>query len=371
LVCSLGQASEMVIAHVIDSLEVGGAEMVVATLSRIQVTAGHVVEVHCLIKAGALAGELEADGIRVVVHGAVKSAALAWSVFRAFRRSRPEVVHCHNKMATVHAAAVARLTGARVVSTRHGMAAPPYRLRKELKFWVNAAVFCDRVVAVCEVARLNMIAGAGAVAHNVVTIRNGAYPSHASGNSNLSKRGFTLVSVGRLVAAKNYETLLRAVAAARGRVPDLALWIVGDGDDAASLKSLAADLGLASDVRFVGARGDVGHWLRAAHVFVLSSVSEGLPISVLEAMAAGLPAILTDVGGMPEVVELSGAGRTVPPRDVQKLAAAIVELSERRHELEELGRRAASCYRRYFTPERMAGEYLALYQRCLLRRAEG
>ncbi len=98
---------------------------------------------------------------------------------------------------------------------------------------------------------------------------------------------------------------------------------------------------------------------------MLSSTSEGMPISLLEAMAAGLPAIVTDVGAMPELVALSGAGRTVPPRSVSSLAHAIVEFANRRRELPALGERASRCYHTYFTPDRMAGEYLALYRSCL------
>src|SRR5262245_26574487 len=168
----------MVIAHVIDSLEVGGAETVVAAMSRLHSEAGHAVEVHCLMERGILAEQLEAQSVRVYVHGPGPTRSVIRKLYRCFQHSRPEVVHCHNKTATIYAAAIARLVGARVVvSTRHGLAAPPYRLRHELKFWLTAAVFCDRVVAVCETARRNMMAGTRLAARNVVTIRNGAYPS--------------------------------------------------------------------------------------------------------------------------------------------------------------------------------------------------
>jgi glycosyltransferase involved in cell wall biosynthesis len=356
----------MVIAHVIDSLEVGGAETVVAALCRSHAAAGHRVEVHCLMTAGPLAAELEQEGVPVYVHATSGSPRrLAWKLFRAFRRSRPDVVHCHNKTATISAAAAARLTGARaIVSTRHGMASP-FRLRYELKFWITVAVLCDRVVAVCDTARRNMTTGARPVAHKVVTIRNGAYPPRVGGEQTVATRGFTLVSVGRLVRAKNFDMLIRAVAVARVAVPDLDLWIVGGGAEGPVLRELCAELNLASVVRFWGERRDVGSWLRAADVFVLSSTSEGLPISVLEAMAAGLPAIVTDVGGLPELVALSGAGTTVPVHDVDSLARAIVDYANRRHELAALGERASDCYRAYFTPDRMAGEYLALYRACL------
>lgn len=356
----------MVIAHVIDSLEVGGAETVVAALCRSHRAAGHHVEVHCLTMGGRLAAELEEEGVPVFVHGATTGWISAYRLLRAFRQSRPDVVHCHNKTATIQAAAAARLTGARaIVSTRHGMTPLPFRIRNELKFWITAAALCDRVVAVCETARRNMTLGARPVAHKLVTIRNGAYPPRIVGEYRVAKRGFTLVSVGRLVRGKNFETLLRAVAMARAVVPDLALWIVGAGAEGAALRRLCAELGLVSAVRFCGERRDVGNWLRAADVFVLSSVSEGLPISMLEAMAAGLPAIVTEVGGLPELVALSGAGTTVPAGSVECLARAIVEFATRRHELTALGERASSCYRDHFTPDRMARDYLALYSACL------
>jgi len=95
---------------------------------------------------------------------------------------------------------------------------------------------------------------------------------------------------------------------------------------------------------------------------VLPSVSEGLPISILEAMAAGLPAIVTDVGGMPEVLSLSGAGKVVPVGKVDLLAQAITEFASRRRDLKELGQKARSCYLEHFLPERMAEEYLNLYR---------
>lgn len=357
----------MLISHVIDSLEVGGAEAVVAALGRLQAARGHSVEVHCLLHAGALADQLSAEGIAVHVQPAGGTLRRVSNLYRAFKMSRPAVVHCHNKSATVHAAAAARLAGVKaIISTRHGMARPPYRLRKELKFWVTSALFCSRVVAVCETARVNMRSGAGIAARNVVTIRNGAFPSAMNGSGEPERgRGFTLIAVGRLAPAKSYDTLLRGVALAKRTVPDLTLLLVGDGDEASSLKQLSADLGLDGIVQFCGERDDVGAWLRRADVFVMSSISEGLPISILEAMAAGLPSIVTDVGGMPEVVQLSGAGKIVPPRSPETLAAAIVEFAEQRTTLGEIGRRASECYQRHFTPQRMAEDYMNLYRTCL------
>src|SRR5262245_60129259 len=356
----------MVIAHVIDSLEIGGAEMVVTALCRSHAAAGHRVEVHCLFTGGPLASELARDGVAVYVHASDSALASAWNLFRAFQRSRPDIVHCHNKAATSRAAGAARLTGARaIISTRHGIGPSPFRLRTELKFWITAAVLCDRVVTVCDAARHNMAAAVRLVAHKVVTIPNGASPARDGSEPIAAKRGFTVVSVGRLTRVKGFDTLLRAVAAARASVPDLSVWIVGGGSEAAALRQLCSDLELGSVVQFCGERREVGNWLRAADVFVLSSTSEGLPISMLEAMAAGLPAIVTEVGALPELVELSGAGHTVPAGSVDGLARAIVDFASRRQQLAALGERASRCYRARFTPDRMAADYLTLYQTCL------
>src|SRR5262245_12597391 len=220
----------MVIAHVIDSLEIGGAEMVVTALCRSQAAAGHRVEVHCLFNGGPLAAELAREGVPVYVHASGGALSSAWTLSRAFQRSRPDIVHCHNKAATNRAAAAARLTGARaIISTRHGVGPSPFRLRTELGFWMTAAVLCDRVVTVCDAARHNMAAAARLVAHKVVTIPNGAHPPRDGGEPIAATRGFTLVSVGRLTRVKGFDTLLRAAAVARAAVPDLNVWIVGDG----------------------------------------------------------------------------------------------------------------------------------------------
>jgi glycosyltransferase involved in cell wall biosynthesis len=359
----------MRIAHVIDSMEPGGAETVVAALCQLHAAAGHQVSVHCLFQAGALAEKLAADGFPIFVQGYQATGRLVWRLYREFRRTRPDVVHCHNKAATVHAAPVARMAGVPAVfSTRHGMAAPPYRLRKDFKYWVCAAFFCSRVVAVCETARRNMSRHAGALARRLTTIRNGAFPAGASGDRVVTcGDGFKLVTVGRLAPAKDYAGLLRSVAMALPHVSDLQLWIVGDGPEAPSLKALVTELGIEQSVRFFGEQGTVGDWLHRADVFVLSSVSEGLPISILEAMAAGLPAIVTDAGGMPEVLSLSRAGKVVPAGKVDLLAQAITEFSSRRRELSELGQRARCCYLEHFQPQRMAEEYLNLYRSGLSR----
>jgi glycosyltransferase involved in cell wall biosynthesis len=180
----------------------------------------------------------------------------------------------------------------------------------------------------------------------------------------IRKSGFTLINVARLNWKKNQACLLRAVALASREIPDLCLWLVGDGAEAGALRQLAGELGIADRVHFAGERKDVGDWLAQADLFVLSSLTEGLPISLLEAMAAGLPFVVTNVGAMPEVAELSGAGTVVEANRPEPLAAAIVQSARNRSQLSEMAARARRSYEQHFTPDRMVAAYSTLYEEC-------
>jgi glycosyltransferase involved in cell wall biosynthesis len=155
--------------------------------------------------------------------------------------------------------------------------------------------------------------------------------------------------------------LLKAFAIAKAQIPDLQLWIVGGGNLRAKLESMAGRLELNGSVTFFGEQEDVSPFLVAADLFILSSASEGIPVSLLEALAAGLPAVVTSVGGMSEVARLSDATITAPPSNPAALAAAIVKMAQSRDQLPRLGKLARECYTANFTLERMANEYVALY----------
>jgi glycosyltransferase involved in cell wall biosynthesis len=227
----------------------------------------------------------------------------------------------------------------------------------EGQFWL-AARSTKRVVAVCQTAEHNLAAGPLAAPAKLLTIKNGASPARWDETSEIiPKKGFTAVTVARLAPPKDHATLLEAMT----HVPDIHLWIVGDGPLSGALRTGAASLGLEGRVTFLGEPRSVGAYLAAADVFVLSSLSEGIPISLLEAMASGLPAVVTAVGGMEEVIKLSLAGILVPPRTPQALAQALQEYAQKPAKRADHARLARLCYERHFTFERMAEQYMNLY----------
>jgi glycosyltransferase involved in cell wall biosynthesis len=169
--------------------------------------------------------------------------------------------------------------------------------------------------------------------------------------------GPLLVAVGNLYPVKDHATLLRAAAS-----PPLArVAIAGRGSEEASLKRLAGELGIADRVHLLGLRDDIDRVLLAADVFVQPSRSEGLPLSILEAMGAGLPVVATAVGGIPEAVVAGKTGALVPAGDPAALAEALrclLERPDRGHALGCAGRTRAA---EEFSIAAMVDRYQVLY----------
>ena len=354
------RTSPLRIAHVVDSMEMGGAEKLTGTLCRLQRDRGHTASVHCLYLVGVLGEELQAEGFEVILHHPGSFFHLMRRLYRAFRRSHPDVVHCQNATAAIVAALPARLAGVKtVIVTRHGLVKPPYQLRRELKFAL-ASRWCDWIVGVCESTRTNLLAAPFAARDKIIHIYNGALAADIRAVPR-PKTGFTLLHVGRLAPTKDHATLLRAFALTRAHHRDVQLWVVGDGPLESSLRELSKKLGLSDCVTFFGEQANVSPFMLGADLFVISSVTEGLPVSLLEAMSVGLPAVATDVGGMGEIARLSGAIKLVPSSDPEGLAGALCDAVARRQELPKMGRLASRCYEQYFKPERMLDEYMSLY----------
>jgi len=347
-------------------MDIGGAEMMVQSLCREHRAQGHDLSVHCLYACGVLGDALRDEGIPVVTYGPGRYEQLAGRMYRAFRRLRPEVVHCHNVVASVVGAIPGRMAGARtVICTRHGIVSRPRNLRRQGLFWL-AARSADRVVAVCDRAQENLARATFAQPGKLVTIWNGAAPAPVVGidpaQEARSEDTLNIITVARLGPPKDHLTLVRALKAASERVPGLRLLIVGDGPNEPAIRQLAERLQIAHIVQFLGARHDVGDWLSRADVFVLSSLSEGVPISLLEAMASGLPCVVSDVGGMREIVEMGDAGTVVAPGDVDGLADAIIDYAVNRTKLRQQGDNARSAYATHYTLQRMAASYMVLYR---------
>jgi glycosyltransferase involved in cell wall biosynthesis len=323
---------------------------------------------------GPLRDGARAAGVRFVRLRHVRRRLSLWrdvlgllELLAVMRREHPHIVHVNSAKAAALGRLAAWLAGVPVrIYTVHGWAFLAHRRpASTLYLWGERLLRPLTTVTVCvaESERRAGLAARACDARTTVVIRNGVDPAAvrvAGGGSTPP----LLVTVGRLQAPKDAVTLVHALAVVR--VPFEAM-IVGDGPDRAALEEEVRRLGLERIVELAGGRDDVAELLATADVFVLSSRSEGLPVSILEAMAAGLPVVATSVGGVPEVVVDGDTGLLVPPGDPSSLAAAIERLladpALRRH-LGEAGRRRIT---EHFDLASVQRAHLDLYRRALTR----
>lgn len=305
-------------------------------------------------------------------------------LWRALRKLKPDLVQTYN-MGTLDMAPVVRAAGVRwLVHAEHGRdASDPEgknRRHQRLRRWLEPLI--ARYVAVSPDLLAWLVDKVGISPAKALLIPNGIDLAPYRGARSGSRRrgelaafapaGTVLIGhVARLDKVKDQAGLLSAFKRLQEQSvrADCRLVIAGEGPERAELEARIAQLGLGESVRLLGNRSDVPELLAACDVFVLSSIAEGMPITLLEAMAAGLPVVATDVGGVASVVEAGVTGTLVPAGDPKALAGALAgyvndEPLRRRHG--DAGR--ARAFAR-FGLDTMTASYTALYDQLLGRRA--
>jgi glycosyltransferase involved in cell wall biosynthesis len=281
-----------------------------------------------------------------------------------------EIFHCHAGVGWEghHGIYAARL-GMQVpvvVRTEH----LPYLLTEPMQQdeYRRMADLTDCLICVSEEARATYLE-AGIPEEKLRVVHNGvalAAPERTRAKMRdflaIPQHAPVVITIGRLTEQKGHAFLLDAIPAVLEQVPDAIFLWVGEGDLEETLRGQVHASGLQGAVRFLGHRKDVPDLLAAADLFVLPSLFEGLPLSVLEAMAAGLPVIGTHCCGTSEAVQDGITGRLVAPRDAQSLGAVILELLTQPHLASRwgaAGQQRAACK---FSVPRMVSATAAIYQ---------
>lgn len=365
------------VTAVIKGLGPGGAERLLVEFAG--VAAQHGVEltvVSVLRQKQHLIPDLEALGIPVHCLGVTRLRELRWIVrmIRALRSSRPSVVHIHSPALTpvVRLAAHLRLLGLRrprLVTTEHNRWPSYHRVSRVAN--ALTAYLDDATVAVTDEVRKSM--RPRALASRATTIRHGIDIAAARAFSGrrdslrtewgIDQDAVVVATVANYRKQKNYPVLLEACALATARDPQLRFVVVGQGPGAREVEALHAALGLGDRMLLLGYRPDAIAVLSAADIFTLSSDYEGLPVSLMEALALGLAVVCTDVGGISETIDASN-GRLVPPADPEALANALVSVASDRQLLASL-RAGAAALGETFDVHRSAEELVALYRRLI------
>jgi glycosyltransferase involved in cell wall biosynthesis len=373
----------MRVLHVIEAMHRGGAESLV--VEHVRRAAPDVESFVCALNRGGPAlEEARAHGAEVEVlrdPGGPAGVARLTGLIRLARQlgqRRIDVVNGHNPTGALYgtlAAALARFPV--VVRTEHSIHYPGRHsvFYPPLERWMTgraAAVIC-----VCDAVRASHADRLPGLSDRFVTIANGIGAAPAVRPRAETRRALgiadeepLILTVGSLTPQKSQHDLIDAMSEVRRALPAARLAIAGEGPRRDLLERRIGDRDLGRAVQLLGPRADVADLMSAADLFVLPSEREGLSITLLEAMRAGLPAVATAIGGNGEAVEAGVTGELVPPHDVAACATAIIRL------LGDAGRRTAmGCAARArwgarFTADRMVAETEALYRKALGLRAD-
>lgn len=348
------------VAHVALQLDTGGLERLLVDFARHADRSRFDLEFISLTTRGRMADQIESLGWPVHALGLQPGVrpAMVFRLAREFRSRGVHIVHTHNTRPMLYAALAARLAGvAGVVHTRHGQrwgaSARHHGLFRLASHCVNRMV-CVSQESAARTAR------EGVARSRIRTIWNGVDTAVHEGHGPVSTG--PIVFVGRLSREKNVAVLLRALPLLLERRPATRLIIAGDGPCRSELERLTEDLSLTACVTFVGEVPTPTHVMRNASLFVLPSLSEGLPITVLEAMAHGLPVVATSVGGVAEVVVDGETGFLVRSGHEKELAAAILKVLGDPCQARQLGRAGRARIETHFDIRRMVADYESQYR---------
>ena len=347
------------VVHVTPGLEVGGLEKLLVEFARHADRRWFHLHFVSLSNPGLLAGDIQALGWPVTALEQPQGLrpSLIVRLARLVRQLRADIVHTHDDRANIYGAPAARLAGVPVVlHTRHHQGS---QLTPRQRWLIRAVSLADsRFVCISHdsarwAARQGIPRGKLRVVHNGIDTDRFAFTGP-------DPAGYA-VFVGRLVPEKDISTLLQAVALVACTLPDFRLLIAGDGPERGSLQQRTEQLGLGERVAFLGNVREVPALLARARLFVLSSLTEGISLTLLEAMARGLPVVATCVGGNPEVVADGQTGLLVPARDPLAMADRIRQLWLDPSHAAALGLAGRMRVLEYFDIRQMVARYEQLY----------
>lgn len=362
----------MRVVHVVLSLWPGGTEQLVVELCRRSADQFQPV-VCCLDDHGSWGTDLARRGTEVIALQRRPGfrPSLGYQIARVAARYNAQILHCHHYSPFVYGR-LAKLVkpGLQVIFTEHGRFndGPPLARRKAVNPWL--ARIPGPIYAVSAALREHMLAE-GYPADRVSVIHNGIDLGSAPGDVErrraratlgASDDTFLVGTAARLDPVKDLPSLIAAFASLRHAQPHARLVIAGEGPERARLEQQIAELGLGADISLLGHRDDVRTLMPGFDLYVNSSISEGISVTILEAMAACVPVIATHVGGNPEIVADGGNGLLVPARSPLQLAAAMRRLADAPAMRQSFAREGRQTVERNFRIDQMVDRYAQVYR---------
>lgn len=362
------------ILYLFVTLPIGGAEEHLLTVIRnLDLTSYHPT-VCCIREKGTIGEEIERIGFTVISlnrRSKFPDVRILNDILRIIRTKNIHLIHSHLYHANMYGRITAFTANIPVIATEHSTD-DHTKLKRRIINWILAKKTA-KIIAVSHMVKSRIMERDWIDPSKIDVIYNGIDTnrfcsplSKENAQERLGIRAPTVIgTVGRLEKPKGHIHLIRAMRRVREKNPDLRLLIAGSGSLESVLKSEAARQGVDQSVIFLGSRRDIPDVLKAFDIFVMPSLSEGLPVALLEAMSSSIPVIVTPVGGIPEFVNDGVNGIIVPPSDESALAGAILELSDDRSRLTELGTNGKQTIIEKFSAHVMVKKIESLYKSVL------
>ncbi|MCL4493064.1 MAG: glycosyltransferase [Nitrospirae bacterium] len=365
------------VMHITHDLNIGGLQRVVVDIATSLEKSEYRVSVCALREEGPLKGELLDSGVKTFKIPAAGNGVDYLSflkLFRILRKERPDIIHTHNTHPLIDGVTAAVMARVPVrIHTDHGRQFPD---KKRYMFAERTlAHFTDQIVAVSEKAKKDLSSYEKLDPRGIAVIPNGIdgakYRRKVNRADKLKELGIRsgnstiLGFAGRLSPEKGLIYLLEAMKLLVRDIPDILLLIAVEGDLSEELGEKTGELGITQNVIFLGPRSDVNEIMGIMDMLVLPSLREGLPLVLLEAMAASLPLVATDVGGNGQAVRNGVNGFLVRPRDAQALCSTIKNLIRHENIRKEFARKSLQIFTENYTIARMISEYDRLYKKYL------
>jgi glycosyltransferase involved in cell wall biosynthesis len=362
---------------VVNSLNPGGAERLVVQMSQ-SFADDFCVSVICLDEVGSWGAELRGKGVPVYClwRQSGLDVRIALELARYCRQHRIDVIHAHQCTPWFYAALSRLFYGApNVLLEEHGRFFPEIENPKRiLANRIMVKPLTHRFVAVSEDIRRRLVKYEGLDYDRIQVIHNGVIPSPSLDAVSreqmrrafgIGKEDFLVGTVGRIDPIKNLPLVLRAIKDVRGAVPNIRGMLVGDGPIFEEIRALRDQLDLSETVIMPGHRDDARKLISCMDLFVLSSFSEGISMALLEAMAAGVPVVVTDVGGNLEIVASGETGWVIPSDSVKDLSMVLLEASSDAQKAASLGDAGRRRFEDNFGYQKMIDGYRTVYSEML------
>lgn len=377
MVAAVQKGTPLRVLHVFSGDLWAGAEVMVYSLLKNLHNDPNLEILALSLNEGTLSRKLGEAGISVwVIPEAEHSfAAILWKAFRHLRGKRIEIIHSHRYKENLLAFILSRVLGTRtIIATLHGLAepAPGTAMRWRLRFRVGMDYlllrrFFTRVVAVSKDMKETLIRDRGfdggkvALIHNGIGVPPALTPADPSAEYGSDSRAVHIGTVGRLVAVKDFELFLQVAAKVKARFPAVHFSILGDGPLKEKLMKVAKGLGLEDSVEFLSPQADPMPYYQSLDIYLNTSVHEGLPLSILEAMSCARPVVAPAVGGLLEVISHGEDGFLVEGRKPQGFVDWCLKLIQEEGLRKRVGRKAFEKIASSFTDLQMAKSYRELY----------